>query len=182
MQALVIVLLFGMVAGCAQNITTPEDDRYRQFRKTCRYSEADCRKEWQDKLGDENAARRVESMSARNAERKALEDAEDAKKRQEEEVAVRAYQEAQRKAAQEASAAVEQQRIDDESRQKKTCGKDFGVLRVGMTLERFEKCSGAVMFVTDSMTANGVVETYRSTFHYLLVKNGRIVSYTRRTR
>lgn len=76
----------------------------------------------------------------------------------------------------------EQVEREETAQKKRRCGKDFEKLRIGMSLERFEQCTDGVVFVTDSMTANGMVETYRSTFHYLLVKNGRIVSYTRRTR
>lgn len=65
---------------------------------------------------------------------------------------------------------------------KRKCGKDAGQLRVGMTLERFEDCNGTASFVTDTVGKGGTVETWRASFYWLHVQNGRIVGYTRRTR
>ena len=76
---------------------------------------------------------------------------------------------------------VQQVEREEEAAMKKKCGKDFGQIRIGMALERFEDCTEAAAYVTDTVIAGGVVETYRSTFHLIHVKNGRIVGYTRRT-
>jgi hypothetical protein len=68
----------------------------------------------------------------------------------------------------------------EQAAMKKKCGKDYQQLRVGMSLQRFEDCTDGVVFVTDTMTAGGLVETYRSSFYIINVKNDRVVSYTRR--
>jgi hypothetical protein len=70
----------------------------------------------------------------------------------------------------------------DMAAKQKKCGKDFQQLRVGMTLGRFEQCNESLSFVTESFTQGGVVETYRSSFYWINARNGRVVSYTRRTR
>lgn len=76
---------------------------------------------------------------------------------------------------------VQQVEREEEAAQKKKCGKDFGKLRVGMTLERYEECTDGVIFMTETVSKGAVVETYRSTFYYIHATNGRIVAYTRRT-
>jgi hypothetical protein len=71
---------------------------------------------------------------------------------------------------------------NEQAAMKKKCGKDYQQLRVGMSLQRFDDCTeGGATFVTDTMTAGGLVETYRSRFYIINVKGDRIVSYTRRT-
>lgn len=75
----------------------------------------------------------------------------------------------------------EQEQREEEAAMKRKCGKDFGQLRVGMTMDRFEECNGAASYVTDTVGRGGVVETWRSTFYWIHVQNGRVVSYTRRT-
>ena len=72
-------------------------------------------------------------------------------------------------------------REEDAARQKK-CGKDFRALRIGMSLERFEECHEALSYVTETVGKGGAVETYRATFYWIHAQDGRIVSYTRRTR
>lgn len=62
---------------------------------------------------------------------------------------------------------------------KRQCGKDFEALRVGMTLKRYEQCTGGLVFVTDTTSKEGVVKTYRSTFYLIDAKGGRVVSFTR---
>lgn len=69
----------------------------------------------------------------------------------------------------------------DEAAKEKTCGKDYGELRVGMTLKRVEQCLEALAFETETVSKAGKVETYRSTFYWIQARNGRVVSYTRRT-
>lgn len=71
---------------------------------------------------------------------------------------------------------------EEEAVQKRKCGKDFQQLRVGMSVQRFEDCYEALSYVNDTVSGGGGVETYRSTFYFIYVKNDRIVGYTRRTR
>lgn len=68
----------------------------------------------------------------------------------------------------------------EESAQKRKCGKDYMTLRIGMKIQRVEECLGAV-YVTETTSKSGVTETYRTTFDLVQVKDGRVVSYTRRT-
>lgn len=75
---------------------------------------------------------------------------------------------------------VEQIQREEEAAQKRKCGKDFMALRVGMTLDRFEECHEALSYVTDTVSKDGKIETYRSTFYLINTKDGRIVSYTKR--
>ena len=69
----------------------------------------------------------------------------------------------------------------DESSKEKACGKDYGELRIGMTIKRFEQCNEAVTIETDTVSKDGSIKLYSSTFWWIRVKSGRIVSYTRRT-
>lgn len=68
----------------------------------------------------------------------------------------------------------------DEVKRGKVCGKDHGALRVGMTVKRFEQCNEALTLQTETVTAQGLTQTYRSTFHWIHVRDGKIVGYTRR--
>lgn len=74
---------------------------------------------------------------------------------------------------------IEQEK--EEAVKKRKCGKDFMVLRVGMTLERIEQCYEEPAYVTETVGKGGVVETYRGTFYFIYVQNGRVIGYTRRT-
>lgn len=76
---------------------------------------------------------------------------------------------------------LEQVEREEQTVQKRKCGKDFKALRVGMTVDRFEECNEALSYVTDTVGKGGVVETYRSTFYFIHAQQGRVVSYTRRT-
>lgn len=69
----------------------------------------------------------------------------------------------------------------DEVVKEKTCGKDYGELRIGMSLKRFEQCNEALVQETETVTKGGRTEVYRSTFFWIQARNGKIVSYTRRT-
>lgn len=75
----------------------------------------------------------------------------------------------------------EQVERDEEAAKEKACGKDYGELRVGMTIKRFEQCNEAVTFETETISKDGSIKLYSSTFWWIRVKSGRIVSYTRRT-
>lgn len=68
----------------------------------------------------------------------------------------------------------------EEVTKEKTCGKDYGELRVGMSLKRFEQCNEALIQETETVTKSGRTEVYRSTFYWIQARNGKIVSYTRR--
>lgn len=69
----------------------------------------------------------------------------------------------------------------DEVAKEKACGKDFGALRIGMSLKRFEQCNEALALETESVTKDGRTEVYRSTFYWIQARGGKIVGYTRRT-
>lgn len=75
----------------------------------------------------------------------------------------------------------EQVERDEEAAKEKTCGRDYGKLRVGMSLQRFEQCNEPLSLETETMTKDGRTEVYSSTFHWIQSRNGKIVSYTRRT-
>lgn len=76
---------------------------------------------------------------------------------------------------------VEQVQREEDAAKARRCGRDFGQLRVGMTLERFEACNEAAAYVTVTTGRSGSVEMYRSTFYWLHVKDGQIIGFTRRT-
>lgn len=209
MKILILLLLASLTASSAA-----ED--YEEFRRKCHYSERDCKKEWNEKKGDERAARVTEEARARAAldretrqqqseqfdiRMKAKREAEEA--RYQETLAERTKKLAGKKKDPNSSC-NEQWPVNGEYRDmpcdpdnkspidvayeeqmaalKRKCGKDAGQLRVGMTLERFEDCNGTASFVTDTVGKGGVVETWRATFYWLHVQNGRIVGYTRRPR
>lgn len=75
---------------------------------------------------------------------------------------------------------IQQIQREEEAAQKKKCGKDFGKLRIGMALNRYEECTEALVFVTDTVSKGAVVETYRGMFYFVHAKDGRIVAFTRR--
>lgn len=68
---------------------------------------------------------------------------------------------------------------DEQAAKKRQCGKDFEALRIGMSVSRFEQCTDGLVYVTDTVTKDGTVQTYRSTFYLIQVSNGKIISYTR---
>lgn len=70
---------------------------------------------------------------------------------------------------------------EEEAAQRKLCGKDFGKIRVGMSLDRFEQCTDGLAYITETVTKSGVVETYRSTFFLVHAADGKIVGFTKRT-
>lgn len=71
---------------------------------------------------------------------------------------------------------------EENAAKRKACGKDYGKLKVGMTLDRFEQCTEALVFVTDRVDGAGVLEIYRSTFYVIESRDGRIVAFSRRVR
>jgi hypothetical protein len=74
---------------------------------------------------------------------------------------------------------VEQLQRDEEDAQKRKCGKDFMAIRIGMKIKRLEECHGAT-YVTERVSKDGVIKIYQTMFDMVEVKNGRIVSYTKR--
>lgn len=68
----------------------------------------------------------------------------------------------------------------DEAAQARRCGKDFNAIRVGMNLKRFEQCSEALAYVTETVVGGVRVETWRSTIYFIHARDGRIIGYTRR--
>lgn len=77
---------------------------------------------------------------------------------------------------------IEQIEREEQAAKKRKCGKDYNALRVGMKLSRIEQCYEEPAFVTETTSAGGTVETYRGTFYFIHVQDGRVVGYTRRTR
>lgn len=69
----------------------------------------------------------------------------------------------------------------DEVAKEKACGKDYGALRIGITLKRFEQCNEALAYETTTVSKAGKVDVYRSTFYWVQVQGGKVVGYTRRT-
>lgn len=76
---------------------------------------------------------------------------------------------------------VQQVEREEAAAQKKKCGKDYQAMRIGMTLDRYEECTDGLVYVTETVSKGGVVETWRSTFYFIHARDGRIVAYTRRT-
>lgn len=62
----------------------------------------------------------------------------------------------------------------------KACGKDYGELRIGMSVKRFEQCNEALIHETERVSKEGKVDIYRSTHYVIQAQNGRISSYQRR--
>lgn len=81
----------------------------------------------------------------------------------------------------EQEAALNRQR-GQEAEQQRKCGGDFGKLRIGMTLDRYEECTEAVDYVTERASSDGKVEVYRGMFYFIEARDGKIVAFTRRTR
>lgn len=151
-------------------------------------SKIDCDDLMATKSGDaadrEKGRRLTEDAHRLAAEREAARkaDREAAQARAQEQAAIwRAdhdRQEAESKAYREK---MEREEARDQAAKKGKCGKDFMGIRVGMTLDRFELCHEAISFVTETTDKSGLIETYRSTFYFINARDGKIVSYTRRT-
>lgn len=75
---------------------------------------------------------------------------------------------------------VEQIQREEDSALKRKCGKDYGALRIGMSIKRLEECTGAVL-LTQTVDKAGRVDTYRTNFDWVNVQNGKVISYTERT-
>ena len=68
---------------------------------------------------------------------------------------------------------------DELAAKKRQCDKDFEALRIGMPVTRFEQCTDGLVYVTDTVTKDGTVKTYRSTFYLIQSADGKIVAYSR---
>lgn len=75
---------------------------------------------------------------------------------------------------------VQQVEREEEAAKLKQCGKDFGATRIGMRLDRFELCTDGTVFVAETQVKGALIETFRSTFYVLQVRDGRIVAFTRK--
>ncbi len=75
---------------------------------------------------------------------------------------------------------INQLQNEEESAQKRKCAKDFGAIRIGMSIDRLEECTGAA-YVTKTVVKGSMIETYRTMFYWVNVKNGRVISFTERT-
>ena len=73
----------------------------------------------------------------------------------------------------------QRQQAREEATQKRKCGKDYMAIRIGMTIKRLDDCTGAA-YINQTVTQDGVIETYRTMFKYVNVKNGKVISYTNR--
>lgn len=74
----------------------------------------------------------------------------------------------------------ERKEAKEETALKRKCGKNYHTLRIGMTLDNLEQCVGAI-YITKTVSKGGVIETYRTSFDWVHVQNGRVISYTERT-
>ena len=171
MKTILIALLLVALAGCAPI----------ERRGPCLATDAQCISDFKEKEASAKATRRAREMRAQEIKQAAIQKEEQERKDRATEREIRAQIDADEKAAKEARAAYANESREHEAKQKKACGKDFDQLRVGMTLARFEQCNESLSFVTESFTQGGAIETYRSTFYWINARNGRVVSYTRRT-
>lgn len=69
-----------------------------------------------------------------------------------------------------------QNEADEEERQKQ-CGTDYKNLRVGMKLDRVQKCVAEFFLRGQVKTKNGVVDHYTRGDSYIYVKKGRVVAW-----
>lgn len=115
-------------------------------------------------------------------EQEALQRKADERKAREAELAAAAKRKIEQDLAEQRKA-VEESRIQHERQEAiraKKCGKDYGKLRIGMTLDRYEACTEAVDYVTERVSSAGTVEVYRGMFYYIESREGKIVAFTRR--
>jgi len=115
-----------------------------------------------------------ESMKKEKAEK-------DAKKQEEDERAAQLKREydLEKAEANKRHEAFRREQEREEADQKRNCGKDYMTLRIGMKIERLEECYGAI-YLTETTSKSGVTKTYRTMFDMVDVKNGKVVSYTKR--
>lgn len=77
---------------------------------------------------------------------------------------------------------VQQVEREREAEQRRQCGADFGKLRIGMTLDRYEECTESLDLVSEKVTSAGTAELYRGMFYFIEARDGKIVGFKRRTR
>lgn len=76
-----------------------------------------------------------------------------------------------------AEAEQEAQYEAEEEALQKQCGNDYKNLRVGMKLDRVQKCVAEFFLRGQMKTKKGVVDHYSRGGTYLYVKNGRVVAW-----
>lgn len=86
-------------------------------------------------------------------------------------------QEKIRKNVEAEQAVIEAQNEADEEARQKQCGNDYKNLRVGMTLDRVQKCVAEFFLRGQVKTKNGVVDHYTRGDSYIYVKKGRVVAW-----
>lgn len=59
----------------------------------------------------------------------------------------------------------------------KQCGKDYGQIKVGMNLDRVQKCVAEFFLSGQISTKNGIVDHYTRGDSWLYVKKGKIVAW-----
>jgi hypothetical protein len=82
-----------------------------------------------------------------------------------------------RKKAEAEQAEIDAQHEADEVNKQKACGKDYMNIRVGMTLDRVEKCVGEFFLHGQIKSKHGAVDHYTRGNTYLYIKNGRVVAW-----
>ncbi len=191
MKTLILLLVAGLMAGCAGSRaasgTASEDDGYRQFKRTCPYSEADCKREWRDKKGDEMSARYTEEARARAAadrERRKEEAAqreakiaEDRRKREAENAAAIERTNKMLEANAREERAAQNAAAKREQEAKARCGDDYRQPKIGMSIARAQECVGKFRMTNQINRADGVISTYQGSGMYLHVMDNRVVSW-----
>ncbi|WP_173201852.1 hypothetical protein [Geobacter sp. SVR] len=77
----------------------------------------------------------------------------------------------------EKEAQLEAEREAEELKVQKACGKDYGQIRVGMTLAQVQKCVGEFFIHGQASWKGSVVDYYTRGGTYLYIKNGRVVAW-----
>jgi len=139
----------------------------------------------------ETAARKAkEAEQRREAQRqhdeylaKRQAEQEESKKRQAEHKVKFEREEAERKAAAEQAqreqAEYERSVAKKQQERKAECGDDYATPRIGMTLERANRCVGTFKLVSQLNRADGVVSTYRAGRIHIHVMGGKVAAWNR---
>lgn len=86
-------------------------------------------------------------------------------------------QEKIRKNVEAEQAAINAQNEANEEALQKQCGNDYKNLRVGMKLDRVQKCVAEFFLRGQVKTKNGVVDHYTRGDSYIYVKKGKVVAW-----
>lgn len=123
---------------------------------------------------EQAAQARIQAADQADREKREAAAAEDAR-RADAAIAARQAQE------QELRARAEQWRQEyaaSEAEREKRCGKDYGQVRVGMTLQRAAECSGDFSLVHQVQQPDGTLSTFRDGRVFIHVKAGRVVAWS----